>query len=57
MNEISKEELLSDDGVNKIIDKLDGLFLIDKNRIAFLAYQDFYMFRHPANMSISCLGV
>ena len=51
--EISKSELLADDGVSKLIKKLDDLFLIDKNRRAFLAYQDFDKFRRPSAMSIS----
>ena len=51
--EKNKSELLADDGVSKLIKKLDDLFLIDKNRRAFLAYQDFDKFRRPSAMSIS----
>ncbi len=54
--EISSELLVSvlnsDDGVAKLLERLDKAFLLDKNHRAFIAYQKFERFRQPKEMSI-----
>ena len=51
--DLSEAVLTSDTGYEKVLEKLDSLFLMDKNRRAFLAYQEFRKFTRPDNMTIS----
>ena len=50
--ELSVDELNSRNGVKSVISKLDKIFLQDKGRRAFIAYQNFERFRRPVDMSI-----
>ncbi len=38
-------KLESDEGVEKLLEKLDGLFLVNKGRRQFTAFQDLYNIR------------
>ena len=50
--EIDIDELSADDGVEKIIDKLNGLYLKDENQRIYIAYSHFEKFQRPQEMSI-----
>ena len=51
--EISPDELGSETGVDILLKKLDEMFLVDKNRRAFMAYQEFERFKRNSSMTIS----
>ena len=52
-SEISVADLSKDDGVETLIDKLDALFLLDKGRRQFNAYQKLYNLRRKSSVSIA----
>ena len=52
-SEISVAELGKDTGVTTLIDKLDGLFLQDKGRRQFNAFQKLYSLRRKSDVKIS----
>ena len=51
-SEIDTVKLASAEGMKVLLEKLDGVFMLDKNRQAFMAYSDFERFKRPAEMSI-----
>ena len=50
--EMPLEELNADDGADKLITKLDGLFLKDEHQRTYVAYSTFEKYTRPATMSI-----
>ena len=42
MHELTPEVIGGDNGVKKIIEKLDKLFMKDQNTCAYLAFKEFY---------------
>ena len=48
--------LHSDDGMDKLIKKLDTLFLEDKNHSAFVCYKKFESYHHEPYISINDYG-
>ena len=44
-----KEEIGTENGVEKITNKLDSLFLKDKNTCVYLAIKDFYEYHQSVN--------
>ena len=50
--EMEIEELNAEDGLPKLIAKLDGLFLKDENQRVYAAYEEFETYSRPADMSI-----
>ena len=53
VRELTPEVIGGDDGVKKIIEKLDKLFMKDQNTRAYLAFKEFYDYRRPAGVSIT----
>ena len=53
VRELTPEVIGGDDGVQKIIEKLDKLFMKDQNTHAYLAFKEFYDYRRPAGVSIT----
>ena len=51
-SELEVAELTADIGVDTLIKKLDNVFLLDKERRAFMAYQDFERFKRTKEMPI-----
>lgn len=51
-SEISVDVLSQDDGVSQLTKKLDEVFLLDKEKRAFMAYQEFERFKRPSDMTI-----
>ena len=51
-SEIDTKVLASDKGMETLLQKLDTVFMLDKNRQAFVAYSEFEMFKRPAEMTI-----
>ena len=51
--ELTPEVIGGDDGVKKIIEKLDKLFMKDQNTRAHLAFKEFYDYCRPAGVSIT----
>ena len=52
VRELTPEVIGGGDGVKKIIDKLDKLFMKDQNTHAYLAIKEFYDYCRPAGVSI-----
>ena len=50
--EMEITDLNADDGLAKLITKLDGLFLKDENQRIYVAYEEFETYSRPADMSI-----
>ena len=50
---IDAEDLKKDNGVETLLQKLDSLFLVDKGRCQFAAFNDLYNFRRTENLDIS----
>ena len=50
--EIEIKDLTDDQGVKKLIEKLDSLFLEDKNQSAYATYESFEMYRRPKEMNM-----
>ena len=48
--ELSIDELNTDDGLTKLIEKLDGLFLIDENQRTYVAYEEFESYKRQPDM-------
>ena len=53
MRALTPEKIGGDDGVKKIIEKLDKLFMKDQNIRDYLAFKEFYDYRRPAGVSIT----
>ena len=53
VSELTPEVIGGDDGVKKIIEKLDKLLMKDQNTRAYLAFKEFYDYRRPAGASIT----
>ena len=53
MLELPVAEIADEDGVAKIIAKLDGLYLKDKAQSAYEAYDKFETFKRPSDMLIT----
>ena len=51
--ELTPEVIGGDDGVQKIIEKLDKLFMKNQNARAYLTFKKFYDYRRPAGVSIT----
>lgn len=51
-SELDLGVLKKDDGVDKLLEKLDGLFLVDKGRRQFAAFQDLYHLRRSSDMEV-----
>ncbi len=51
-SEIDLKDLASDKGIETLLPKLYSVFMLDKNRQAFMAYSDFEMFKCPDDMTI-----
>ena len=51
MRELTPEVIGGDDGVKKIIEKLDKLFMKGQNIHAYLAFKDFYDYHRPVGVS------
>ncbi|CAF2215355.1 unnamed protein product [Rotaria magnacalcarata] len=51
--ELEISEISSDNGVKKLLEKLDSLYLEDKKKLAYLAYDKFENFQRPIDMSIN----
>ena len=52
VRDIQKEELGANDGVDKIVAKLDTLFEKDKDTQTFLAFNEFYEYRRSSGVNI-----
>lgn len=50
--EVGIAELRKDDGVKTLMTKLDDLFLVDKSRRQFMAFQDLYKFKRSSEVNI-----
>ena len=50
--EIEIKDLTDDQGVKKLIEKLDSLYLKDINQSAYAAYECFEMYRRPKEMNM-----
>ncbi len=50
--ELDIGDISKDDGVEKILQRLDKLYLQDTNQSAYLAYQEFENFKRPLQMSM-----
>ena len=50
--EIPISNLKADDGVDKLMEKLDSLFLLDKGRRQFKAFQNLYNFRRCSDADV-----
>ena len=50
--EIEIKDLTDDQGVKKLIEKLDSLYLEDINQSAYAAYESFEMYRRPKDMNM-----
>ncbi|CAF3728347.1 unnamed protein product [Rotaria socialis] len=48
--ELEMTDLNCDTGVDKLLEKLDALYLEDKNKLPFLAYDAFEHFQRPLKM-------
>ena len=53
VRDLKPEEIGAEDGVKKIIDKLDTLFEKDVNTQTYLAFKEFYDYRRPSGVSIT----
>ena len=53
VRDLSKEDIGHVDGVKKILEKLDKLFLKDKDTRAFLAFTEFYDYRRPSGVNMT----
>ena len=53
MRELTPEVIGGDDGVKKIVEKLDKHFMKDQNTRAYLAFKEFYDYRRPAGVNIT----
>lgn len=51
-SELSDDVLRSEGGLNALIEKLDGLFMVDKGRKQFMAFQGLYDLRRKASMEV-----
>ena len=51
-SELSKEELKKENGVKTLLDKLDGLFLPEKGRRQFTAFQNLHNLRRKSNVPV-----
>ena len=51
--EVEVDDLNKDDGVEKVLAKLDNLFLKDKLQLAYTSYDNFEKFRRPSDMSMA----
>ncbi|KAK4329335.1 hypothetical protein Pmani_000306 [Petrolisthes manimaculis] len=51
-SELEVDALESDDGVKTILEKLDGLFLVDKGRRQFNVFQELYNLRRPDGVEV-----
>ena len=51
--ELTKEEISGNEGVKKVIEKLDGLWKEDDKKQAFNAYEKFEQFRRPEHMGVT----
>lgn len=51
--EIEENDLCSAKGVDKILEKLDKMFLMDKGRRAFMAYQEFERMKRATDMTVN----
>ena len=52
--ELEVDDISSQTGVDKIIEKLDTLYQKDKAQTAFESYDNFEKFQRPVDMTISC---
>ena len=50
--EVKPADLTSDNGVTKITDALDKLYVKNKSETAYTAFENFSKFKRPSNMSI-----
>ena len=50
--EVEIKDLTDDQGVKKLIEKLDSLYLEDINQSAYAAYESFEMYRRPKDMNM-----
>ena len=50
--ELDIGDISKDDGVEKILQRLDKLYLQDTNQSEYLAYQEFENFKRPLQMSM-----
>ena len=53
VRDLKPEEIGHVNGVKKITDKLDSLFLKDENTRAYLAFKEFYDYRRPSGVNIT----
>ncbi len=51
-SEIDLKDLASAKGIETLLERLDSVFMLNKNRQAFMAYSDFEMFKSPDDMTI-----
>ena len=52
IRDLQPEEIGHENGVKKITDKLDTLFLKDENIRVYLAFKEFYNYRRPSEVSM-----
>ena len=52
VQEMTLDEIKSDNGFEQMIEKLDAVFKTDDNQAAYMAYRDFKTFVRPADMTI-----
>ena len=52
VQEMTLDEIKSDNGFEQMIEKLDAVFKTDDNQAAYMAYRDFETFVRPADMTI-----
>ena len=50
VQDMDLDEIKADDGISKMIRKLDAVFKIDDNQAAYIAYRNFETFTRPADM-------
>ena len=53
VRELTVEQLGTETGVQKIIEKLDKVFLKEENTRAYLAFKEFYDYRRPSGVTIT----
>ena len=53
ISELTVDEIGSDQGLKKILDKLDKLYLADKNQRTFAALDQFEKYKRPSNTTMS----
>ena len=53
VRELNAADIGKADGLNKIIEKLDSVFLKDKNTRAYLAFKEFYAYKRSSGENYS----